>query len=84
MSGLLSSPGGSSASCALASDRLPAHCADVPALLRRLPAGALAVTTIAALGLNLTLGYAGQISLRRAPSSATAYTVAIMTGAGVP
>ena len=33
-----------------------------------------AVMTIAAIGLNLTLGYAGQISLRRRPSSASAPT----------
>ena len=44
-----------------------------------------AVTTIAALGLNLTLGYAGQISLAQgAFVGIGAYTVALMTGAGVP
>ncbi len=44
-----------------------------------------AVTTIAALGLNLTLGYAGQISLAQGTFVGIgAYTVAIMTGAGVP
>jgi ABC-type branched-subunit amino acid transport system permease subunit len=31
-----------------------------------------AVMTIAAMGLNLTLGYAGQVSLAQAPSSASA------------
>jgi branched-chain amino acid transport system permease protein len=44
-----------------------------------------AVTTIAALGLNLTLGYAGQISLAQGSFVGIgAYTVALMTGAGVP
>ncbi len=44
-----------------------------------------AVTTIAALGLNLTLGYAGQISLAQGTFVGIgAYTVALMTGAGVP
>ncbi|MHB2168590.1 branched-chain amino acid ABC transporter permease [Alsobacter sp. R-9] len=44
-----------------------------------------AVTTIAALGLNLTLGYAGQISLAQgAFVGIGAYTTALMTGAGVP
>ena len=44
-----------------------------------------AVTTIAALGLNLTLGYAGQISLAQgAFVGLGAYTTALMTGAGVP
>jgi branched-chain amino acid transport system permease protein len=44
-----------------------------------------AVTTIAALGLNLTLGYAGQISLAQgAFVGIGAYTVALMTGAGIP
>jgi branched-chain amino acid transport system permease protein len=43
-----------------------------------------AVTTIAALGLNLTLGYAGQISLAQgAFVGIGAYTVALMTAAGV-
>lgn len=44
-----------------------------------------AVTTIAALGLNLTLGYAGQVSLAQGTFVGIgAYTVALMTGAGVP
>lgn len=44
-----------------------------------------AVTTIAALGLNLTLGYAGQISLAQgAFVGIGAYTTALLTGAGVP
>ena len=44
-----------------------------------------AVTAIAALGLNLTLGYAGQISLAQgAFVGIGAYTAALMTGAGVP
>lgn len=44
-----------------------------------------AVTTIAALGLNLTLGYAGQISLAQgAFVGIGAYVVALMTGAGIP
>ncbi|TPQ51031.1 branched-chain amino acid ABC transporter permease [Prosthecomicrobium hirschii] len=43
------------------------------------------VTTIAALGLNLTLGYAGQISLAQgAFVGIGAYTVALATAAGVP
>jgi branched-chain amino acid transport system permease protein len=44
-----------------------------------------AVTAIAALGLNLTLGYAGQISLAQgAFVGIGAYTVAIATAHGVP
>ena len=44
-----------------------------------------ATTTIAALGLNLTLGYAGQISLAQgAFVGIGAYTTALMTAAGVP
>jgi len=44
-----------------------------------------AVTTIAALGLNLTLGYAGQISLAQgAFVGIGAYATALLTGAGVP
>src|ERR1700704_4385049 len=44
-----------------------------------------AVTAIAALGLNLTLGYAGQISLAQgAFVGIGAYTVAIATAQGVP
>lgn len=44
-----------------------------------------AVTTIAAIGLNLTLGYAGQISLAQgAFVGIGAYTAAIMTPAGWP
>lgn len=44
-----------------------------------------AVTTIAALGLNLTLGFAGQISLAQgAFVGLGAYTTALMTGAGMP
>ena len=43
------------------------------------------VTAIGALGLNLTLGYAGQISLAQGTFVGIgAYTVALMTGAGVP
>jgi branched-chain amino acid transport system permease protein len=43
------------------------------------------VTAIGALGLNLTLGYAGQISLAQGSFVGIgAYTVALMTGAGVP
>lgn len=44
-----------------------------------------AVTTIAAIGLNLTLGYAGQVSLAQgAFVGLGAYTTALTTGAGVP
>jgi branched-chain amino acid transport system permease protein len=44
-----------------------------------------AVTVVAALGLNLTLGFAGQISLAQgAFVGIGAYTVAIMTAHGVP
>jgi branched-chain amino acid transport system permease protein len=44
-----------------------------------------AVTTIAALGLNLTLGYAGQISLAQgAFVGLGAYFTALTTGAGLP
>lgn len=44
-----------------------------------------AVTTIAALGLNLTLGYAGQISLAQgAFVGLGAYATALLTGAGIP
>lgn len=44
-----------------------------------------AVMTIAAMGLNLTLGYAGQVSLAQgAFVGIGAYTVAIMTSGGVP
>jgi branched-chain amino acid transport system permease protein len=44
-----------------------------------------AVLTIAAIGLNLTLGYAGQISLAQgAFVGIGAYTVALLTPAGVP
>jgi branched-chain amino acid transport system permease protein len=44
-----------------------------------------AVTSIAALGLNLTLGYAGQISLAQgAFVGLGAYTTALLTGADVP
>jgi branched-chain amino acid transport system permease protein len=44
-----------------------------------------AVTTVAALGLNLTLGYAGQISLAQgAFVGIGAYTVAILLQLGVP
>lgn len=44
-----------------------------------------AVLTIAAIGLNLTLGYAGQISLAQgAFVGIGAYTVALLTLAGVP
>jgi branched-chain amino acid transport system permease protein len=44
-----------------------------------------AVTSIAALGLNLTLGYAGQISLAQgAFVGIGAYATALLTGAGVP
>lgn len=43
------------------------------------------VLTIAAIGLNLTLGYAGQISLAQgAFVGIGAYTVALLTSAGVP
>jgi branched-chain amino acid transport system permease protein len=62
--------------------------AAVPFLLK--PSGVYlmsywAVTTIAALGLNLTLGYAGQISLAQgAFVGIGAYTVAIATAQGVP
>jgi branched-chain amino acid transport system permease protein len=46
---------------------------------------AWAVTTIAALGLNLTLGYAGQISLAQgAFVGIGAYVTALMTKAGLP
>src|SRR5262245_61789194 len=44
-----------------------------------------AVLTIAAMGLNLTLGYAGQISLAQgAFVGVGAYTVALLTQAGCP
>jgi branched-chain amino acid transport system permease protein len=44
-----------------------------------------AVLTIAAIGLNLTLGYAGQVSLAQgAFVGIGAYTVAILIGAGCP
>lgn len=44
-----------------------------------------AVMSIAAMGLNLTLGYAGQVSLAQgAFVGIGAYTVAIMTSSGVP
>ena len=44
-----------------------------------------AVLTIAALGLNLTLGYAGQVSLAQgAFVGIGAYTVALLTQAGCP
>jgi branched-chain amino acid transport system permease protein len=44
-----------------------------------------AVLTIAAIGLNLTLGYAGQVSMAQgAFVGIGAYTVALMTQAGVP
>ena len=44
-----------------------------------------AVLTIAAIGLNLTLGYAGQISLAQgAFVGIGAYTVALLTPLGVP
>jgi branched-chain amino acid transport system permease protein len=44
-----------------------------------------AVLTIAAMGLNLTLGYAGQVSLAQgAFVGIGAYTAALMTHAGVP
>src|SRR5262250_3674173 len=44
-----------------------------------------AVLTIAAIGLNLTLGYAGQISLAQgAFVGIGAYTVALLTPMGVP
>ena len=44
-----------------------------------------AVLTIAAIGLNLTLGYAGQVSLAQgAFVGIGAYTVALLTGAGCP
>jgi branched-chain amino acid transport system permease protein len=44
-----------------------------------------ATTSIAALGLNLTLGYAGQISLAQgAFVGIGAYATALLTGAGVP
>jgi branched-chain amino acid transport system permease protein len=44
-----------------------------------------AVLTIAAIGLNLTLGYAGQVSLAQgAFVGIGAYTTALMTHAGVP
>ncbi len=53
--------------------------------LRHLPRSIWAVLTIAALGLNLTLGYAGQISLAQgAFVGIGAYTVALLTQAGVP
>ena len=43
------------------------------------------IFTIAAMGLNLTLGYAGQISLAQASFMAIgAYTTAIVTLAGWP
>ena len=48
-------------------------------------ASSWAVLTIAAMGLNLTLGYAGQVSLAQgAFVGIGAYTVALMTQAGVP
>ncbi len=44
-----------------------------------------AVLTIAAMGLNLTLGYAGQVSLAQgAFVGIGAYTVALLTQGGVP
>src|SRR5258707_15891544 len=44
-----------------------------------------AVLTIAAIGLNLTLGYAGQVSMAQgAFVGIGAYTLALMTQAGVP
>jgi len=44
-----------------------------------------AVLTIAAIGLNLTLGYAGQVSLAQgAFVGIGAYTVALLTQAGYP
>jgi branched-chain amino acid transport system permease protein len=44
-----------------------------------------AVLTIAAIGLNLTLGYAGQVSMAQgAFVGIGAYTVALLTGAGWP
>src|SRR5215467_3143441 len=44
-----------------------------------------AVLTIAAIGLNLTLGYAGQVSLAQgAFVGIGAYTVALLTQAGCP
>jgi len=44
-----------------------------------------AVLTIAAMGLNLTLGYAGQVSLAQgAFVGIGAYTVALLTQAGCP
>jgi branched-chain amino acid transport system permease protein len=44
-----------------------------------------AVLTIAAIGLNLTIGYAGQVSLAQgAFVGIGAYTVALMTQAGIP
>ena len=44
-----------------------------------------AVLTIAAIGLNLTLGYAGQVSLAQgAFVGIGAYTLALLTQAGVP
>lgn len=44
-----------------------------------------AVLTIAAIGLNLTLGYAGQISMAQgAFVGIGAYTTALLTQAGVP
>jgi branched-chain amino acid transport system permease protein len=44
-----------------------------------------ATTSIAALGLNLTLGYAGQVSLAQgAFVGIGAYATALLTGAGVP
>ena len=44
-----------------------------------------AVLTVAAIGLNLTLGYAGQVSMAQgAFIGIGAYTVALMTQAGVP
>jgi len=44
-----------------------------------------AVLTIAAIGLNLTLGYAGQVSLAQgAFIGIGAYTTALLTQAGVP
>ena len=44
-----------------------------------------AVLTIAAIGLNLTLGYAGQVSMAQgAFVGIGAYTLALLTQAGVP
>jgi branched-chain amino acid transport system permease protein len=44
-----------------------------------------AVLTVAAIGLNLTLGYAGQVSLAQgAFVGIGAYTLALLTGAGCP